>query len=316
MPGSRGGGSFGGGGGHSFGGGSSIGGNGSKTNRYSKKPFVGAIHYYYFDRRGIRRTFYYQGVPVREKIGLTVVSLVLLILMTIFCLSFFLYFLVPHKLKASKCEFYPDYVYDASGLFSESDEEYLTVGLEKFYNETGVQPYVYVISYDDVPDAYKFLTPKVFEDYAYNLYVSTFNDEGHCLILCIINLEDDSGKWIEMTGYDAQDVFRDSDFKKFQIDLNAKLRVENCNRAVAIADAFTENIDTVMKLSKQETVVFWVFSLGLIFVIFGGIFMVIMAVKRMKEVNEYCTYREKNKGEQSEFIVGMDDDKNNTDLFD
>lgn len=297
MPSSRGGGSFGGGGGHSFGGGSFGGGkNNHNAPKHSSKPFVGARMYYYFDLHGARHFFYYSGIPQKRSIsGLIVSTVVALLIFSIFLFAS-IYIIVPRKLKPSKCEFYPSYVHDESGLFSGSDINYLNESLEKFYKETGIQPFVYVVSYDDVPDVFKPVNKNNLHDYAYDIYLDTFNDEGHCLILYALNVEDDSGIWIEMTGDDAQTVFNDDDFKVFQKDLTAKLKVEDCNRAIAIADTFTENIDTVMKLGTHEKIILWFIVNGFILIFVVVILATVRSVKVAKQVNDYCTYRENNGG--------------------
>lgn len=323
MPSSRGGGSFGGGGGHSFGGGSfGSGKNNHNAPKHSSKPFVGARRYYYFDLYGARRYFYYSAVPQKQSIGGLIVSMVVAILIFSIFLFALVYAIVPHKLKPSKCEFYPSYVHDESGLFNESDKNYLTESLEKFYKETGVQPYVYVLSYDDVPEIFKPVNKNNLHDYAYELYLDTFNDEGHCLILYALNVEYDTGIWIEMTGDDAQTVFKDDDFKVFQKDLTAKLKVENCNRAIAIADTFTENIDTVMKLETHEIIIFGILVSVFILVMIVIILSTVRSVKVAKQVNDYCTYRENNGGvdfvetEDGTNVGGGESGTEGSDLFD
>lgn len=324
MPSSRGGGSFGGGGGHSFGGGSSgKHGNGRGGQRFRFKPFAGARRYFYFDAMGARHFFYYSGVPVRRSIGTIIASSLFFIIFGILMFSFSIYTIIPRKLSASKCEFYSEYVYDASNLFSESEEEYLKNSLEKFYKETGIQPYVYAVSYDNIPEKYKPVSERKLTDYSYNLYIDTFNDEGHTLILYAFDTHssDSSGIWVEMVGYDAQDVFTDSRFEIFKEDLNKKL-IENDGKAIAIADAFEENIDTVMKLTKSDKMLLACLAIFFALFIIVPTFGFVQSIKQAKEINEYCAYRDSQGGKdffENDNVPKNDsvtDDSEGSDLFD
>lgn len=326
MPSSRGGGSFGGGGG-SFGGGSRGGGSsgGGRGPRFSsKRAFPGARRYYYYDRFGARHFFFYAGVPVRRSLGSIIFSTIFGLTIVVLLLSIFLYLFIPHKLKASKCTDYGSYVLDESNLFTDADKEYLSTALQKFYKDTGVQPFVYAVSYENIPVNYTPVTSRNLENYAYEIYVNMFQDEGHCLILYARDTSSvsHSGLWIEMTGDDAQNVFDDDAFKEFQNDLNRKLNTYGVNPATAIADAFTENIDTVIKLGTSQKMTLTLMVVFFLIIIGALVSGLVQSIKQAKQINEYCDYRDKNGGADfTESFDGVNTDNptggaDGSDLFD
>ena len=61
-----------------------------------------------------------------------------------------------------------------------SDSSALTAGMEQFYRETGVQPYLYL--FDNIDGNYNPSDAQV-EAFAYSLYDRLFEDEAHLLVL-------------------------------------------------------------------------------------------------------------------------------------
>lgn len=76
-------------------------------------------------------------------------------------------------------------------------------GLEDFYKETGVQPYLCLVEYGTVEDS-----DTARDEYIENLYSELFTDEGH-LLFCYFACENDrpeimDGTWLYIVGKDTE----------------------------------------------------------------------------------------------------------------
>lgn len=304
VGGSIGGGGFssGGGGGSSYGGGSGGSGKNHYVPRFStSKPFRGARKYYFFDKRGVKRTFFYSHKPKIKSITSFVWVITTLLVFGIGMLSLTLYMSIPHKQNSKYCNFYPEYVEDKSGLFTQSEKEYLTNSLEKFYQETGIQPFVYAVEYSDVPVIYKPITMETLNKYALSIYKQYFDDEGHCLILYTINntaeIEEDKPReqmWIEMTGYDAQKTFKFEDLTKFKNLLDGKLEKDVDSPLKSIGDSFTQCIDVIVNLETMDIVIIVIASIFIPILLAVPLIFIIKSMRQRIMINAYCDYRDKN----------------------
>ncbi|MDO4616202.1 MAG: TPM domain-containing protein [Lachnospiraceae bacterium] len=81
-------------------------------------------------------------------------------------------------LDASECTEYPSYYTDELGWFGNGSE--ITSGMKQFYQETGVQPYLYLT---DTVDGTTSPTEQQMEDYAEEIYDRLFSDNGHLVLL-------------------------------------------------------------------------------------------------------------------------------------
>lgn len=323
MPSSHGGGFSGGGGGFHSSGSSGGGRGGNNGPRYSRNIyFPGAVRYYYFVG-GVRRSFYYSGVPRRKNISTMIISTTVIVLLVSLILSLVMRMMIPHKLKDKYCEFYPSYVSDADNLFTQEEEAAIAKSMESFYDKTGIQPYLFAFNWDNFPSKYGSLNETSIEKYAYDVYVNTFDDEGHFMI-CLGEKIDSSGNvvdwiWIDCSG-DRTDNVIDNGFDDFQSDMNKYMAKSSYTSAEAITMAFDNSTQSIMKPNNLLAV--------FILIIFLAIFIIVpivgcvKGVKEAKEINAYCDYREANGGQDFIFDGKSDNanpsssDPNDSDLFD
>ncbi len=309
MPVSRGGGHSSGGGFRSGGshGGSSGGHRGSVYSR--KKPFPGSRRFYYINSLGFRQHFYYKGIPIKRSIAATIIpSVIFIIFALLLCVCMF-YVVIPHKLRDSKCMYCGEYISDPNNLFTQEEETALKISMEAFYKETGVEPYLYAFDSIDLPSKYgKVITEQALESYAYDLYVQTFYDEGHFLIL-YAETRNASGKmtawdWIDCTGYDAINIVDDDAFDDFIYSMQKYLKNEE-SQGIAISKAFDDATESIMQPDYPSLIFIVIFFLFfLIIPIVGDV----RSVKEIKEVNAYCEYRDSHGGE--DFIESDNDIEN------
>ena len=279
MPSSSGGG-FGGGG--SFGGGFHSSGHSSGSNSRGTIPFstiyfLGATRYHYINSKGRECTFYYKGRPSRVKasgiIGLVAILAVMIILSCVIPML-----LIPRKLSDSFCIPKDSYYEDNASIINNQDE--LTASLAAFYDKTGVQPYIYTLKNTSFPSSYGKITPTSLENYAYDLYLSIFKDEGHWLIV-FVEYENSSFAWIDMHGDYTDNIINDDFFEDFQNDMQEYLESEPLTHAEAIKLAFDNATTRALKPT---------FSTVMPIVIFLGVFLVIIVVLVIQIVQSVKQY--------------------------
>lgn len=298
MPSSHGGGSSGGGGSFGGGGGFRSSGSGNSQTKYSKnKPFRGARRYYYVNAMGVTHSFYYAGVPKKRSLTSVIIPPILFVLVGIVMATIIFTMVIPAKLKPSKCTFSGVYISDQDDLFSDREEELLKESFKAFYDKTGIEPYLYAFESSNLPSKYGSETnQKAMEDYAYDIYVNTFPDEGHFMILYSETRNSDEITdwiWVDMAGDDTNDLIDDSAFVDFQSSMQRYLRNDSIPNGEAIAKSFDESTKTIMKPSVLQLLflsIFFLFFLGL------PIYACVSNVKEVRETNQYCDYRDKNGG--------------------
>ncbi len=295
MPSSHGGGSF--GGGSSGGGGSfhSSGSHGaSSTPHFSThKRFPGCTMYYFIDTSGVRRTFYHKGSPVRKSlwklIGTYCIAfLLLLIIGVVFASSTF----IPHKLSSRKCNLYSSYIVDNANVINKEDG--LEESLKAFYEKSGVQIVVYTQTIEYFENKIGSVSKENLENYAYDVYVNLFNDEGHWLIVVITDGME--GSWIDMAGDNTSLIITDSFFEKFQSEMQENLNNTSISKSQALKKCFnyaTENILTFSMVDIVPMILYFVFIISILFIIGIQIYKGIMEYITIKG---YCTYRDEHGG--------------------
>lgn len=322
MPSSRGGGFSGGGGGHhggfSSGGGHHHGGYGGNNNnrRYSSRPFPGGRRYSYINRRGRTCFFFYGGVPRRRSPVSTIIVLSVVILMGAILGGIMLYAMIPTRLSAKQCTPIDSYYEDNAEVFSESEAMELEKTLKAFYQKTGAQPYLFTFYYDEMPEKYNGVNQSTMEDYAYDKYTNMFlDDEGHWLILLAVNRDENASKtdkwiWIEMSGYDAQEVVTDSLFYSFRNDMQTFLNVDSLTMGEGLNRAYSNALDDALKLQGEELTTVIMLSLFMVIFIGGLLAGMIRSVIEIRRVNEYCDYRDRTGGAEGSYS------SDGSDLFD
>lgn len=115
------------------------------------------------------------------------------------------------KIDRKYVDYMNEWYDDDLGWFGRHNNE-LIDGLETFYEETGIQPYIALVEYGKCE-----MTAEAEEAYAENLYEETFSDEGH-LLFVYFACENDrqdlmDGDWYYICGYDTETVM-DSEAKE------------------------------------------------------------------------------------------------------
>lgn len=320
MPSSRGGGFSGGhgGGGFSSGGGhhGGSGGRGSREPRFSTRPFSGGRRYSYINRRGRTCFFFYGGVPRRRSPASVIVSSFIFILFGLIIATIMFSALIPKKLSEDKCNPIDSYLEDTVNVLSDSERSELEETLKAIYQKTGVQPYLYILGYNDFPSSYGSINKTTLESFAYDKYVNMFiDDEGHWLVVLAVNEStdaryDDKFAWIEMAGDDTSHTITDSLFEEFQSDMQTYLRTDQLTTGAGLNRAYSNLLDNSLKLKGGE--LWMVVFLGIFFALFIGIPLVgmIRSVISIVKVNAYCDYRDRTGG------VDESDSSEGSDLFD
>ncbi len=235
MPHSSGGGSHGGGGhsGGSHGGGS----RGSSRPSISSSPYPGArryryyrhgrYHYFYTSRSG--RIFH----PARLLIGLI-----------------YLPFLIPMSLGLAST-FKSHMVVDRNIIIKDeanvlTDEAALNQSLNRFLDKTRITPAVITVNNDEWQGSYSDL-----EQYAYERYLSEFNDENHWLIIYsqpeIHNSDFIEWYWEGMQGDNTDPVLTTTVTGKFNTDFQQRLE-QNGDVSESLAASF----DIATGAAKQQ----------------------------------------------------------------
>lgn len=250
MPHSSGGGSHGGG----FHGGSRGGyhgggrGGGGSSSSFRRTYFSGASHrYVYYKNR--RPHYYYSNLgptslrqSVKGEIVATVVSLVFLLLFSLFPVPLMPKLLPPKKLPMDyeQTEIVVD---DRLGVIDNEEELYET--LEEFQDTTGITPYILTISNADWDTHYQ----GHLEKYAFQYYINRFDDESHWLFVYSLPSEEYIGdwQWEGMQGDDTDRILTEKLTKKFNETLQKNLLKKNGSVGEAFDTAFTEIKPILMK---------------------------------------------------------------------
>lgn len=294
MPGSHGGGSSGGGGGgyHGGGGGGYHGGRSSGPRFSTRSSFPGAKRYYYRNRFGRTCFFYYAARPTRQSAVGSILTPIIFILVGIALAAFIIYGVIPHKLPDYKCQPTGVYVVDSSGLLGDVSE--LNDTLEAFYDETGIEPRIVAIKAEDFNvSVYGKMSVDHLQNYGYDLYLRSYDDEGHWMIIYAV---DQAGAytWADMAGDDTYDI-TDSMFYTFKASFDKSL-VRGVEANKAFNDAFKIVNDNAMKLTRDDkativfVVIFWLIWTA------ASTSTIVSTLKRTKTINEYCDYRDSHGG--------------------
>jgi len=294
MPSSHGGGSS--GGGFSGGGGHFSGGSGGNHGpRFStRSAFPGSRRYYYTNSLGRTYFFYYAGSPTRESFTSSVIFPALFVLAGLVLFAVMVYSLLPHKMNERYLKSVGVYIQDEANVLT--DQKEVTESLRTFYDKTGIEPYVYTfLAKDFNTQRYGSLNASNLEDFAYKLYVNTFDDEGHWMIVIAVGDTTEDWIWCDMAGDDTTFITDDL-WSSFRSDLQKNLSKDDVSISKAVSLTFDNATYNATHLSRSS-------RLGLIFVIvfaviweIGSISVLVNSIKRVKMINEYCDFRDKRGG--------------------
>lgn len=293
MPGSHGGGH--GGGGGSFGGGRS-------STRFSRRGgFPGSVRCRYYNRHGKECVFYYSGVPKRPNVVWAVTRSVLLAALCVFVVLAFLITSIPKRLSDDKCIASENTVFDIDDHLTSYEEDQLKTKMNAFYEKTGVEPAVYLCNYSSIPESYFGKSgarsdrdmEAVIENFAYDTYLDTFDDEGHWLIVFCKN-DNNIGKsdstWLDMAGDDTGRAVTDSLFDIFRDELQGSLK-DNATVGEGLCNAFDVAIERSLEF-EPIILIPVVLAVGLF------TFLIVRSLYETKMINDYCNYNENKRTER------------------
>lgn len=174
-----------------------------------------------------------------------------------------------------------------------SSKSVLIEGMEHFYNETGVQPFLLLVDYDEKLWKDGVLIPDAADEYLDKVYESSFKDEAH-FVFAYFACKNDSrdemdGEFRYMQGYSVDTIMDNEALKIFWGFFEDNYYDTSLTLEEMISNTFSSTADSIM--SKPTSV--WDFAIGLAVV--GGIvivcFCVVKVVKtraaRAKEKEEY-----------------------------
>lgn len=207
------------GGGHR--GGSRRGGRGGGSAR-SKRYFPGSYYHHYINRRG-RHVYYYSMDPRAARPGIfhmiTTVSFVGIFWIFLLVMGVSEMISIPGKVKNTV----PDgvYVRDEADFLTDREEDRLNEVLDRYYQETGINPCVYLINKADWNGKYTSL-----ENYGFSEYYRLFHDETHYLVVYSDEVREDGWHdWAYETivgddttmalGTEREDFMSDKLYKEF-----------------------------------------------------------------------------------------------------
>lgn len=171
-----------------------------------------------------------------------------------------------------------------------SSEKVLISGLEDFYKETGIQPYVLFVAYSsDLWNGSNLDVTKA-NEYLENVYEEKFEDEGH-FIFAYFQCANDSkqemeGEFRYLSGYSA-DTIMDNEaidilWGYFEANYyNTSLTIEEM-----ISKTFTQTADNIMQNPNEESNVPMVLSIILIVIIVIVIIYVIIKNNKRKKMEQ------------------------------
>ena len=167
-----------------------------------------------------------------------------------------------------------DYYTDETGSFIQYSTT-LTSGLKSFYQQTGVQPYVYItnnINGNYAPDE------STLDAFAENLYEELFTDEGHLLFVYVDLTNGDGYLGHIVIGYSAQIVI-DSEAYDILVDyINAYYYDSSLSNEQFISNAFADAGERIMHVEKSA----WPYVL----IVLGAIVILIILFRWWKKRKE------------------------------
>ena len=239
----------------------------SSEMRYGKRYYRGSLRYVYY-LNGTPQ-YYFSDRPYTlqsaksEKIKKIFSNILSAIFGLIFALTGF--FSLPHKVKL-------DYdteivIHDSAQLLSDTEEKEMTDAFSSFLDKTGVTPALFTIFDTELEKQGSNL-----HDYAYRLYVNTFDDEKHWLVVYCIDDEEEYWSWEGMIGDDCGSIITTDLENEFTSKLQNNLEKNPGMLSSSVIDAFKTIGDKSGKMPPKKI-------LGLAAAIVFGAVVLFSAVK-------------------------------------
>ena len=268
---------------HSSGGGSSHGGSHgssrSKANmRYGSRFYRGANRFVYYLNGAPQYYFseqpYTLAAAKKEKTKTLISNIFMIFWGVLF--TIFGFYSLPKKVTL-------DYnteivINDSARLLSDTDEADMEKAFVSFQDKTGVTPAFYTINIKELK-----ANGGTLHNYAYDLYVNTFTDEKHWLVVyCKDNVEQ-SWSWEGMIGDDCGSIISTDLENEFTKKMQSNLQNDSKSLAVSVIDTFDQiggkagNV-----LGKQILTLLFIFGMGGLF-LFTAVTTIIKAIKKKPE---------------------------------
>lgn len=217
------------------------GGTGRSGPRRSRSYFSGARRYRYLDRRGNERFIYMDSTPQKTSVFGFITSLLFLIPFLgigIGTAVTAIGDMMPQK-PLDKSYVSPDtHIYDVAGvMYDESD---LEKALSRFEKKSGICPVVLTVD-----DEYWIRDYYQLDDFAYDYYVQTFDDEQHFLVVYsqpegTADKDDVNWAWESIQGDETDPIITDRNAQKFEKKLQKCLENEELSIEEAMTEAFED----------------------------------------------------------------------------
>ncbi|MGN1089730.1 MAG: hypothetical protein ACI4Q6_04955 [Huintestinicola sp.] len=228
------------------------GGSSGSSVQFSKKPFKNCRRFRYFDSRGRAKYVYASSVPRRQSIFTLIFLIIFLIpflAFTVIMAAFLHMQSKPLEKLSSDYICSGTHISDTIGVIN--NETQLEQTLKDFEELTGICPYIRTVHDSEWENNYDDL-----ELYAYSVYVNTFKDEQHFLIVYSepdIIPEDGfvDWSWEGMQGDDTDPILTEASFRSFQTDLMNNLFDESVGAGAAFERAFRNSFEYIMSPRSQ-----------------------------------------------------------------
>lgn len=248
MPHSSGGGSHGGGSHGGSHGGSRRGGSRGNSRRVGKNYFAGASRYVYYQNH--QPVYVYANYDITKKSSkarLLLLAVYIPFLLAV-CIMFFGAFHAPEKLSLP----YDMHIVVDDTIGVLDDESTVEETLRSFRDKTGIVPAIITVYNEDWQGRYQSL-----ENYAYDLYVNTFTDEQHWLIVYSQPKEAEESfvdwYWEGMQGDDTDAIITQKAANRFNAKLQEGL---TANSRYTVSEAFVYAFEDTTS-SIMESYINW-----------------------------------------------------------
>lgn len=268
---------------HSSGGGSSHGGSHgssrSKANmRYGSRFYRGANRFVYY-RNGAPQ-YYFSEKPYtlatakKEKIRTIISNIIMAFFSMVFVASGIIS--LPKKVELNyNTEIV---INDSARLLSDTENADMEKAFRSFQDKTGVTPAFYTINIKELKTKGVSL-----HKYAYDLYISTFADEKHWLVVyCKDNVEQ-SWSWEGMIGDDCGSIITTDLENEFTKQMQRNLQNDSKLLSASVIDTFDQIGDKAGKVSgKKIPTLLIAFGGGGLF-LFTAVKIIINTIKKKPE---------------------------------
>lgn len=147
-----------------------------------------------------------------------------------------------------------DWYEDSLGWIS--SEKVLISGLEDFYKETGIQPYVLFVPYQSDLWNENVLNPTKADDYLNKVYEQKFEDEGH-FVFAYFQCQNDSkqemeGEFRYLSGYSADTIMDNEAIDIFWGYFEANYYNTSLTIEEMISNTFTQTANNIMQNAEKD----------------------------------------------------------------